>query len=60
MKMIIIIILWGTETSKKFFIFQETKICYISGGTSKAPKNKFFIFLRKKLWTNFYKNTLGY
>ena len=37
------------ETLKKFFIFQETELFYISRGTFKAPKTIFFIFLQKKL-----------
>ena len=39
----------GTETPKKFFIFQEMKVSYISGGTYKARKPKFLIFLQKPL-----------
>ena len=43
----------------KFFIFQRTKLSYISGGTSKAPKTKFLIFIHKNLQIKFSKNTLG-
>ena len=37
------------ETLKIFFIFQETELCYISGGTSKAPKTKIPYISPKKL-----------
>ena len=36
------------ETPKKFFIFQETKLAYISGGTSKDSKTKIFYIFPKK------------
>ena len=37
------------ETLKKFFIFQETELFYISRGTFKAPKTIFFYISPKKV-----------
>ena len=48
------LIIQETETPKKFFIFQETELSYISGGASKAPKTKVYYTSPKKVMDKFF------
>ena len=43
-----------TKTLKKFFIFQETELSYISGGTSIAPKFKISYISPKTVMNKFF------
>ena len=44
----------GTETSKKFLIFQEMVLSYVTGRTSKAPKRKIFNISPKNVMNKFF------
>ena len=48
-----------TKTLKKFFIFQEAELSYISGGTSKAPKSKISYISPKTVMNKFFQRHFG-